>query len=63
MTYAVVTTAIMVAVLYVCGCALMRALLKEADTADQNDLYPVLCWPLDYDFAVGEIILSGNFKW
>nr|DAT35971.1 MAG TPA: hypothetical protein [Caudoviricetes sp.] len=63
MTYAVVTLAVMVAVLYVCGCALMRALLKEADTADQNDLYPVLCWPWIMISAVGEIILSGNFKW
>lgn len=63
MTYAVVTLAVMVAVLYVCGCALMRALLKEADTADQNDLYPVLCWPWVMISAVGEIILSGNFKW
>lgn len=63
MTYAVVTLAVMVAVLYVCGCALMRALLKEADTADQNDLYPVLCWPWIMISAIGEIILSGNFKW
>lgn len=63
MTYAVVTLAVMVAVLYVCGCALMRALLKEADTTDQNDLYPVLCWPWIMISAVGEIILSGNFKW
>lgn len=63
MTYAVVTLAVMVAVLYVCGCALMRALLKEADTADQNDLYPVLCWPWVMISAVGGIILSGNFKW
>lgn len=63
MTYAVVTLAVMVAVLYVCGCALMRALLKSADTSDQNDLYPVLCWPWIMISAVGEIILSGNFKW
>lgn len=63
MIYAVITLAVMVAVLYVCGCALMRALLKEADTADQNDLYPVLCWPWIIISAVGEIILSGNFKW
>ena len=63
MTYAVVTLAVMVAVLYVCGCALMRALLKEADTADQNDLYPVLCWPWIMISAVGEIMLSGKFEW
>lgn len=63
MTYVVVTLAVMIAVLYVCGCALMRALLKEADTADQNDLYPVLCWPWIMISAVGEIILSGKFKW
>lgn len=63
MAYAVVTLAVMVAVLYVCGCALMRALLKSADTQDQNDLYPVLCWPWIMISAVGEIILSGNFKW
>lgn len=63
MIYAVITLAVLVAVLYVCGCALMRALLKEADTADQNDLYPVLCWPWIMISAVGEIILSGNFKW
>lgn len=63
MTYAVVTLAVLVLILYVCGCALMRALLKEADTADQNDLYPVLCWPWIMISAVGEIILSGNFKW
>ena len=63
MTYAVVVLAVMVAVLYVCGCALMRALLKEANTADQDKLYPVLCWPWVMISAVGEIILSGNFKW
>lgn len=63
MIYAVVTLVVMVAVLYVCGCALMRALLKSADTSDQDDLYPVLCWPWIMISAVGEIILSGNFKW
>ena len=63
MIYAVVTLAVMVAVLYVCGCALMRALLKEADTADQNDLYPVLCWPWIMISAVGEVMISGKFEW
>lgn len=63
MIYAVITLAVMVLIMYVCGCFLMRALLKEADTADQNDLYPVLCWPWIMISAVGEIILSGNFKW
>lgn len=63
MIYAVITLVVMVAVLYVCGCALMRALLKTADTTDQDKLYPVLCWPWIMISAAGEIILSGNFKW
>lgn len=63
MIYAVITLAVLVLILYVCGCFLMLALLKEADTSDQNDLYPVLCWPWIMISAVGEIILSGNFKW
>lgn len=63
MTYAVVTLAVIVAVLYVCGCALMRAFLKTADSSDQDKPYPVLCWPWIMISAVGEVILSGNFKW
>nr|DAI74599.1 MAG TPA: hypothetical protein [Caudoviricetes sp.] len=63
MIYAVITLAVLVLILYVCGCALMRALLKTADTTDQDKLYPVLCWPWIMISAVGEVILSGNFKW
>lgn len=63
MIYAIVTLAVMVLVLYVCGCALMRAFLKTADSTDQDDLCPVLCWPWVMISAVGEIIISGKFKW
>lgn len=63
MIYALVTLAVMVSVLYICGCALMWAFLKTADSSDQDKLYPVLCWPWIMISAVGEVILSGNFKW
>ena len=43
MIYAVVTLAVMVLILYVCGCFLVRAFLKTADSTDKDKLYPVLC--------------------
>lgn len=45
MIYAVITLAVLVLILYVCGCFLMRAFLKTADSTDKDKLYPVLCWP------------------
>lgn len=63
MTYAVVTLAVIVAVLYVCGCALMRAFLKTADSSDQDKLYPVLCWPWIMISAAGDVMISGKFEW
>ena len=63
MIYAVITLAVMVLVLYACGCFLMRALLKKADSTDRDKLYPVLCWPWLMITAVGEVMISGKFKW
>ena len=63
MIYSVITLAVMVAVLYVCGCFLMRAFLKTADSTDKDKLYPVLCWPWVTLSAVGSVIISRNFKW
>lgn len=63
MIYAVITLAVLALVLYVCGCFLMRAFLKTADSTDQDKLYPVLCWPWLMITAVGEVMLSGQFKW
>lgn len=63
MIYAVVTLAVLVLILYVCGCFLMRAFLKAADSTDKDKLYPVLCWPWIMISAVGEVMISGKFEW
>lgn len=63
MIYAVITLAVMVLVLYACGCFLMRASLKTADSTDKDKLYPVLCWPWIMIAAVGEVMISGKFEW
>lgn len=63
MIYAVITLAVLVLILYVCGCFLMRAFLKTADSTDRDKLYPVLCWPWLMITAVGEVMFSGQFKW
>ena len=58
MIYAVITLAVLVLILYVCGCFLMRA-----DSTDKDKLYPVLCWPWIMISAVGEVMISGKFEW
>lgn len=63
MIYAVITLAVLVLILYVCGCFLMRAFLKTADSTDKDNIYPVLFWPWIMIAAVGEVMLSGQFKW
>lgn len=63
MIYAIIAMAVLVVVLYTCGCFLMRAFLKSADPNEKDDLYPVLCWPWIMIAAVGELIISRNFKW
>lgn len=63
MIYAIIALAVLVLVLYACGCFLMRAFLKEANSTDKDSLYPVLCWPWITLSAVGGIISYGNFKW
>lgn len=63
MIYAIIALVVLVIVLYACGCFLMLALLKELETTDKDDLYPVLCWPLLMIAAFGGVIISGNFKW
>lgn len=63
MIYAIIAMAVLVLVLYACGCFLMRAFLKEANSTDKDNLYPVLCWPWITLSAVGGIIICGNFKW
>lgn len=63
MIYAIIALVVLVIVLYACGCFLMCALLKELETTDKDDLYPVLCWPWLMIAAVGGFIISGNFKW
>jgi hypothetical protein len=63
MIYAIIALAVLVLVLYACGCFLMRAFLKEANSTDKDSLYQVLCWPWITLSAVGGIIISGNFKW
>lgn len=63
MIYAIIALAVLVLALYVCGCFMMRALQKSSDTSDQDDLYPVLCWPWIMIAAVGELIIYRNFKW
>ena len=63
MIYAVITLAVMVLILYVCGCFLMRAFLKTADSTDKDNIYPVLFWPWIMIAAVGEVMISGKFEW
>ncbi|UPW42698.1 hypothetical protein NPat_gp70 [Klebsiella phage NPat] len=63
MIYAIIALSVLVLILYACGCFLMRALLKELETTDKDDLYPVLCWPFLMIAAVGDLIISRNFKW
>lgn len=63
MIYAIIALAVLVLVLYACGCCLMRAFLKSADSTDKDDLYPVLCWPWITLCAVGELIIYRQFKW
>lgn len=63
MIYAIVGLLVLLVLLYVSGCFLMRAFLKTADSTDQDDLYPVLCWPWIMISAVVEVIFSGKFKW
>lgn len=63
MIYAIIALAALVLVMYACGCFLMRALLKEIETTDKDDLYPVLFWPWLMIAAVGDLIISRNFKW
>ena len=63
MIYAIIALVVLVIVLYACGCFIMRALLKELETTDEDDLYPVLCWPWLMIAAVGSVIISRNFKW
>lgn len=43
MIYAIIALAVMVLVLYACGCFITRAILKATETTDKDDLYPVLC--------------------
>lgn len=63
MIYAIIALAVLVLALYACGCLLMRALLKSADSNDKDVLYPVLCWPWIILSAFGSVIISSNFKW
>ena len=63
MIYAAITLAVLVLILYVCGCFLMRAFLKTADSTDKDKLYLVLCWPWIMISAVGDVMISGKFEW
>ncbi|WWD15346.1 hypothetical protein CPL00379_CDS0033 [Klebsiella phage StarXobjector] len=63
MIYAIIALVVLILALYACGCLLMRAFLKSADSTDKDDLYPVLCWPWITLSAVGSVIISRNFKW
>ena len=63
MIYAVITLAVLVLILYVCGCFLMRAFLKTADSTDKDNIYPVLLWPWIMIAAVGKVMISGEFEW
>lgn len=63
MIYAVITLAVLVLILYVCGCFLMRAFLKAADSTDKDNIYPVLFWPWIMIAAVGKVMISGEFEW
>ncbi len=63
MIYAIIALVVLILALYACGCLLMRAFLKSADSTDKEDLYPVLCWPWIIIAAVGELIIYRQFKW
>ena len=63
MIYVIIALVVLILALYACGCFLMRALLKEMNSTDKDNLYPVICWPWITLYAVGGIIISGNFKW
>lgn len=63
MIYAIIALAVLVLVLYACGCFITRAILKATETTDKDDLYPVLCWPWIIIAAVGELIIYRQFKW
>ena len=63
MIYVIIALVVLILALYACGCFLMRAFLKEANSTDKDNLYPVICWPWITLSAVGGIIISGNFKW
>lgn len=63
MIYVIIAMVVLILALYACGCFLMRAFLKEANSTDKDNLYPVICWPWITLSAVGGIIISGNFKW
>lgn len=53
----------LVVILYLSGAVLMRALLKEAGTNDQDSLIPVLLWPYFILAPVAELIFKRKFKW
>ena len=63
MIYAIIALVVLILALYACGCFLMRAFLKEANSKDKDSLYHVLCWPWITLSAVGYLIISRNFKW
>lgn len=63
MIYAIIAMVALVLAMYACGCFTMRAFLKEANSTEKDSLYPVLCWPWIMISAVGEVMLSGQFKW
>lgn len=63
MIYAIIVLVVLILALYACGCFLMLALLKSADSTDKEDLYPVLFWPWITLSAFGSVIISRNFKW
>lgn len=62
MIYAIIALVVLILALYACGCFLMRAFLKSADSTDKEDLYPVLCWPWITLSAVGSVIISRNLS-
>lgn len=55
--------AAMVVILYVLGGVLMRALLKVADTTDQDNWKPIVFWPYYIAQPVVELVFSKKFKW
>lgn len=52
-----------VLILYVCGAFLMRALLKEADTDDNDSWKQIVLWPCYIIVPIYELIRDGEFKW